>query len=256
MTRFRRYDFTLIELLIVIAIIAILASILLPALQKAREKSYEIACSNNMKQIGMAALMYANDNNAYLTAPNTGDGWGNICIGSFFGPLYGYFGYEKQTQFKYQELYFFQGKGGPFWCPAAINWAFESGPGTWDPSSNIPVKNFRTSITSAGVSYMATDTGSARSGGWGRCDGASDIARLSQAYKITRTLPGSCILIEEQPVEGWLNGKYANPGYANANNIMHGPCWRHSRGANFLLLDGSVQHYNKSSYFNQDYIKE
>ena len=54
-------NFTLIELLIVIAIIAILAAMLLPALQKAREKSRSSACTNNLRQIGFAITSYSTD---------------------------------------------------------------------------------------------------------------------------------------------------------------------------------------------------
>ncbi len=64
----RRQGFTLIELLVVIAIIAILAAILFPVFARARDRARQASCTSNMRQIGLAAMMYAQDYDETLPA--------------------------------------------------------------------------------------------------------------------------------------------------------------------------------------------
>lgn len=77
-------NFTLMELLVVVAIIAILASILLPTLNKAINKAHQITCTGNQKQVGMAIFSYLGDNNDYLPL------YINSAARDMYGLLYDY----------------------------------------------------------------------------------------------------------------------------------------------------------------------
>jgi prepilin-type N-terminal cleavage/methylation domain-containing protein/prepilin-type processing-associated H-X9-DG protein len=105
-----RRGFTLIELLVVIAIIAILAAILFPVFSAAREKARQATCISNLKQIGQAMLMYANDYDEVFVT------W-NSCAGAP-GVYWPYWNYAVDPYIKGQTGSL--ERKGIWVCPSAI----------------------------------------------------------------------------------------------------------------------------------------
>lgn len=109
----RRSIFSLIELLIVIAVIAILAALFLPALNKAREKAYDIACISNLKQIGTGYVLYLDDSNGtFPLSYQTGGNWNNNWV-SYIAP---HLGKKVESWGDWNKVY----STGIFVCPRHV----------------------------------------------------------------------------------------------------------------------------------------
>ncbi len=109
-----RKGFTLIELLVVIAIIAILAAILFPVFARAREKARQSSCQSNLKQIGLAFMMYVQDYDERVFPYANGGGW----IGDNIAPTLTWASSTQQLYWgNYLEPY---SKNRQIWrCPSA-----------------------------------------------------------------------------------------------------------------------------------------
>src|SRR5687767_2295094 len=119
--RYNRGAFTLVELLVVIAIVAILAGMLLPSLARSKERANTIQCANNLRQLGLAMQMYADENYELLPMATATVRWDDVNPMPWPRPLLPYFHSTNilkcasmSRQFDETPYGYFMGNRGPF----------------------------------------------------------------------------------------------------------------------------------------------
>ena len=236
--------FTLIELLIVIAIIAILAAILLPVLSKARQTAINTQCLNNERQLTLCWHLYITDNNDYL-APNNSIAFispgTNTATGSTQSPVSWLPDLDAKTEIDPSNiingaLFTYNSQLGIYHCPADLS--------TLQTLDGQPLTQLRWR------SYNMSQS----MNGWPNCPSpgypnglANLIPMWSTLNSIKSPRPNNAFVLIDENADAVLDAQFGNPP-ANSPDYEQNVWWdlpssRHNRGANVSFADGHVERW-------------